>query len=407
MNYSKAVKKILLSMSLLFLSCLNLTHASTVTGLRLWMAPDNTRVVLDLNGKAQYKKFTLKNPNRLVIDIEEAKLLNDEIIKDVDWDDTEVARLRYSSNKKYLRFVFDLKKPINYKVFDLEPNNVISNYRIVLDIYSQDQNKSNQVVNLPVIIDKSASGTIRRFSKFNVVIDPGHGGDDPGSIGGSGTREKDVVLSISKYLKEYIDQDKDMRAILTRTGDYYIGLKQRTEKARDNQADLFVSIHADGFRDSRAKGASVFVLSERGASSELAKWIAEHENASDLVGGVSLDNKDPMLATVLLDLSQTASNHSSYRVANKVLKEISKVTYMHKPGVEKAGFVVLKSPDIPSILVETGFITNPVGERNLRSESYQRKIAHTIYTGIKTYFKTEPRPNRQDFDKVIMQAKND
>lgn len=384
----------------------NFLYAANITGLRLWVAPDHTRVVFDLDEKIDYKNFTLANPNRLVIDIDNAKLINSKVIKDLNWTETQVKDLRYSTRKKYLRVVFDLKKSINYKLFTLEPNSLIKHNRLVLDIYDKKEKVAETKSNLPIAISTEIKEH-NKYRKFNIIVDAGHGGDDPGAIGPRGTREKDVVLKVAQYLSQYIDNDKSMRAYLTRTGDYYIGLRDRTSKARDSQADLFVSIHADGFHDHRARGASVFVLSERGASSELAKWIADHENASDLVGGVSLDNKDPMLASVLLDLSQTASNQSSYRVASNILDEMAKVTYMHKTRVEKAGFVVLKSPDIPSILVETGFISNPQGEKKLRTNAYQRKLAYSIYKGIKKYFETEPRPVRTNFDDAIIQAKND
>lgn len=381
-----------------FISCVCVaSYAASMNGIRLWIAPDNTRVVLDLDQEVEYRNFLLDSPHRLVIDIYDTSLINKKIIKDVNLDNTDIAQLRYSNKEKYLRLVFDLKQKIDYKVFTLKPNEIISNHRIVLDLMNNGDKKVATL--LPQITSVS-----KQYRKFNVIIDPGHGGEDPGSIGRRGTREKDVVLQISKYLKQYIDEDNDMQAILTRDGDYYIGLYERTQKARHNQADLFVSVHADGFRDPRAKGASVFTLSERGASSELAKWIADKENASDLIGGVSLDNKDTMLATVLLDLSQTASNQASNQVANNILNEISKVTYLHKSQVEKARFVVLKSPDIPSLLIETGFITNPNGESSLRSSTYQREVAQAIYKGIKLYLKTQPRPL---FDNVILEAKND
>lgn len=373
-------------------------YAATIDSIRLWKSPDNTRIVFDMDEAVIYKSFILENPYRLVIDFDASQFKTKNLVKDIKWQHTDVVNLRHSTNKNKLRIVLDLKDSINYKIFDLVPNSQIEAHRVVLDIESKAK-KIQQIEDLP----KMTKIVSPKTRLFNVIIDPGHGGEDPGAIGSSGTKEKDIVLEVSKYLKYYIDQDKDMRAFLTRDSDYYIGLTERTEKARGNQADLFVSIHADGFKDWRPRGASVYVLSERGASSELAKWIADHENKSDLVGGVKIDDKDTMLATVLLDLSQTASNRSSNKVANSILDELSKVSYLHKTNVEQAGFRVLKSPDIPSVLVETGFISNPKGERMLRTSSYQRKLAYSIYKGIKSYFKTQPRPA---FDDVIMQAKN-
>ncbi len=398
------IKRIIIFLIFIYSATTSVSYASSLNSVRLWIAPDVTRVVLDLDQDVDYKNFILDSPDRLVIDIKDAELIDKKIIQNVNTENTDIVQIRYSRKNQYLRLVFDLKHKIDYKIFTLKANELISSYRIVLDITNKENKKA--AAQLPKItnINPIPSKVTKKFRKFNIVIDPGHGGEDPGSVGRNGTREKDVVLQISKYLKQYIDEDNDMQGILTRDSDYYIGLYARTEKARRHQADLFISVHADGFRDQRAKGASVFTLSERGASSELAKWIADKENASDLVGGVSLDNKDKMLATVLLDLSQTASNQASNHVANNILNELSKVTYLHKSQVEKARFVVLKSPDIPSLLVETGFITNPNGESNLRSSNYQREIARAIYKGVKLYLKTQPRPL---FDDVILQAKND
>ena len=380
-------------------------YAASVNGIRVWRSPENTRVVFDLDSAVKFDHFLLDSPERLVIDIEKSSLKNKALLKNLKWNNTDIAQLRYSTgkNKSQLRIVLDLNNKISYKIFSLAPNGILYGHRLVLDISNKTEKQNLTNVRLKLTTANTPKNATPH-KVFTVIIDPGHGGEDPGALGPLGTKEKDVVLQISTYLKQYIDQDKNMRAVLTRNNDYYIGLRERTEKARYNQADLFVSVHADGFKDYRAKGASVFVLSERGATSELAKWIADRENASDLVGGVSLDNKDAMLATVLLDLSQTASNRLSYQAANTVLQEMSKVSDLHKSHVEKAGFVVLKSPDIPSILIETGFISNPRGEQNLRTSAYQRKLAYAIYKGLKRYIQTQPRPN---FDDVIMQANND
>jgi len=225
-----------------------------------------------------------------------------------------------------------------------------------------------------------------------VAIDAGHGGEDPGATGRRGTREKDIVLQIARKLRELINKKPGMKAVMIRNGDYYISLRGRTKKARKANADIFISIHADAFKNTKAHGSSVFILSSRGASSEAAKWLAKKENQADLVGGVSLDDKDDMLAKLLLDLSQTATIEASNSVASRVMKGLKKVGKTHKNSVERAGFAVLKSPDIPSLLVETGFISNPKEEKLLKSAAYQKKMAQAILNGVDGYFKRYPLP---------------
>jgi len=225
-----------------------------------------------------------------------------------------------------------------------------------------------------------------------VAIDAGHGGEDPGAIGRRGTKEKKIVLAIARNLAKLVNKQPGMKAVMIRNGDYYISLRGRTKKARRANADVFISIHADAFRNSKARGSSVFILSKRGASSETARWLADKENSADLAGGVSLDDKDDLLAKVLLDLSQTASIEGSDSVAKRVLKGLKKIGKPHKNGVERAGFAVLKSPDIPSVLVETGFISNPYEESQLRKSSYRKKVAKAIFVGINDYFKRYPIP---------------
>jgi len=225
-----------------------------------------------------------------------------------------------------------------------------------------------------------------------VAIDAGHGGEDPGAIGKRGTREKNIVMSISRKLEKLVNKQAGMKAVMIRNGDYYVSLRNRTKKARKANADVFVSIHADAFRNNKARGSSVFILSKRGASSETARWLAAKENSSDLAGGVSLDDKDDLLAKVLLDLSQTATIEGSSSVADRVLKGLKNIGKTHKKQVERAGFVVLKSPDIPSILVETGFISNHAEEKKLRTSKYQKKLAKAIFTGVNAYFKRYPIP---------------
>jgi len=226
-----------------------------------------------------------------------------------------------------------------------------------------------------------------------VAIDAGHGGEDPGAIGPRGTQEKKIVLSIAQKLAELVEDEPGMEPVMIRTGDYYVGLRQRIAIARERQADLFVSIHADAFHSPQANGASVYTLSQSGASSEAARWLAEQENRSDLIGGVSLDDKDDMLASVLLDLSQTASTQASLTMGSTVLKQLGGITRLHAKRVQNAGFAVLKSPDIPSILVETGFISNPENEKSLRQGTYQEKIARAIFNGIKEYMRSSNQYN--------------
>ncbi len=237
-----------------------------------------------------------------------------------------------------------------------------------------------------------ASDAVVKSRPFIVAIDPGHGGQDPGAIGSRGTREKDIALTIAKKLQHLVNQQAGMKGVLIRDGDYYVHLRERTRLARKHGADLFISIHADSYKNSSAHGASVFVLSKRGASSEAARWLAAHENQADLIGGVSLNDKDSVLASVLLDLSQTASNSASIDLGEAVLRELDKIVPLHKRKVESAGFMVLKSPDIPSILVETGFISNRKGEENLKRDEYQWKLARAIMQGVLHYTDRRPPP---------------
>ena len=276
-----------------------------------------------------------------------------------------------------LRVVFDLKKNIEMRSFLLQPNRQYG-HRLVIDLY--DQNNQKEVSQVITQADN------KRSKDVVIAIDAGHGGEDPGAMGPRGVREKDVTLQIAKNLANLINQEYGMKAVLIREGDYFLRLRSRIEKAREHKADLFVSIHADAFTDPRVKGSSVYILSNIGASSEAARWLAERENASDLVGGVSLDDKDNVLASVLLDLSQTASLEASIGVADRVLAGLKKLGKTHKKDVQSAGFAVLKSPDIPSILVETAYISNPEEEKKLKDAHYQTKLAKALLSGLKGYF---------------------
>ncbi len=262
--------------------------------------------------------------------------------------------------------------------FLLQPNSQYG-HRLVVDLYDE----NNQKGALQVITQADN----KRSKDVVIAIDAGHGGDDPGATGPNGLREKDVTLKIARNLANLINQEYGMKAVLIREGDYFLSLRKRIGKARRHKADLFVSIHADAFKDPRVRGSSVFILSNRGASSEAAKWLAERENAADLIGGVSLDDKDDVLASVLLDLSQTASLEASIGVADRVLGGLKKLGKTHKKHVQSAGFAVLKSPDIPSILVEMAYISNPEEERKLKGKTYQTKLAKAMLNGLKGYFR--------------------
>jgi N-acetylmuramoyl-L-alanine amidase len=374
-----------------------------VNSVRLWRAPDNTRLVFDLSGPVQHSVFTLTAPDRLVIDINGASLgapLN------VSTANTPITAMRSAQRTPTdLRVVIDLKKTVTPKSFTLAPNAQYGN-RLVVDLFDNPADAAPipaptnvatvapvpvTPVDPPVKLPPAPAGK----RDIIVVIDAGHGGEDPGASGSRGQREKDVVLSIARELQRQVNGMKGFRAELTRTGDYFIPLRGRTEIARKKGADLFVSIHADAAPSTAAFGASVFALSDRGATSETARWLADSENRSDLIGGagnVSLDDKDRMLAGVLLDLSMTASLTSSLNVGQKVLSNIGRVTPLHKQRVEQAGFMVLKSPDIPSILVETGFISNANEASKLAASSHQQALARSISSGVRQFFQQNPPP---------------
>lgn len=374
-----------------------------VKSMRLWRAPDNTRLVFDLSGPVEHSVFTLTAPDRLVIDINGAAL--DAPLK-VSTANTPITSVRTAQRTPTdLRVVVDLKKPLTPKSFTLAPNQQYGN-RLVVDLYDQPSDAEPPappptIATTPAVPVTPAKPEIKLAPVPNgkrdiiIAIDAGHGGEDPGASGSKGEHEKDVVLEIAKELQRQINQEKGFRAELTRTGDYFIPLRQRTEIARKKGADLFISIHADAAPSTAAYGASVFALSERGATSETARWLADSENRSDLIGGagnVSLDDKDRMLAGVLLDLSMTASLSSSLNVGQKVLSNIGRVTTLHKNRVEQAAFMVLKSPDIPSILVETGFISNAGESSKLRSSAHQQALARSIRAGVRQFFEQNPPP---------------
>lgn len=376
-------------LQLVMLLCLAGTAQAqtSVNSARLWPAPDHTRLVLDLGGNVDHSIFALDNPSRLVIDIQDTRLKTS--LDRLDLSGSPIRRIRSAPrNGNDLRVVLDLRKSVQPRSFQLEPNDEYG-YRLVVDLLNE--NATNGAEPSKPVLSENSSGK----RDIIVMIDAGHGGEDPGASGPHGTHEKDVVLPLARKLAAIVSAQPGFTARLTRDGDYYIGLRQRTLLARKQNADLFVSVHADAFRSPQPSGASVFALSQRGATSETARWLARNENRSDLiggVGGVSLGDKNDVLAGVLLDLSMTASINASVGVGDHVLRNLGRVANLHKSGVEQAAFVVLKSPDIPSILVEAGFISNPREERNLQSASYQGKLAHAIWNGISSYFNETPPP---------------
>ncbi len=352
-------------------------HAVQVRDLRLWAGPDSTRLVLDLTGRAQHSLLVLKNPDRVVLDVPGAEMAAG--AHTLPQAAGAVKQLRLARRPSgELRIVLDLSRPIQAKSFLAEPNDRYG-YRLVIDLAGVAAAAPVRVEHAP----KDARNLI-------IAIDAGHGGEDPGAIGKHGTREKDVVLAIAKELAARVNAEPGMRAILTRDGDYFVALRDRMRRARAQQADLFVSIHADSIRDRRIDGSSVYILSQRGASDEASRWLAERENASDLIGGVSLDDKDDVLASVLLDLSQSASLSASQVAAAQVLRQLNQVGEVRKHEVQHARFMVLKSPDIPSMLVETAYISNPNEEQRLRGKAHQARLAAAIHQGVRDYFYANP-----------------
>ncbi len=355
--------------------------ATDIESVRLWRAPDKTRLVLDLSSRVEHNLFALQNPNRLVIDISDAHIKTE--FTDLDFTNTPIAGIRVAvRNKTDVRVVLDLNNTVSPKSFPLPANEQYGN-RLVIDLFD----KKNVVSRtLDEVVEK-------KDRRIVIAIDAGHGGEDPGALGPRRVREKIVVLQIAKKVKALLDGNPNFQGELVRSGDYYLAHRRRTQIARDKQADLFISIHADAFTDPSAHGASVYALSTKGATSEAARYLADKENRADLIGGatsLSLDGRDELLAGVLLDLSMTATLSTSLEAGAYVLKNMGGVARLHKKKVEQAGFLVLKSPDIPSLLIETGFISNPSEARKLSSSSYQNKMARAIFQGIEQYFSDNP-----------------
>ena len=356
--------------------------AADISGFRVWTDPDKTRAVLDLSSHTEYQIFTLQNPHRVVIDLHDSSLQGS-----LDFESEHagvINSVRHGQPRKdTLRVVFDLARDARIKSFLLDPTGQYS-HRLVVDLFSEGKLQRNAPMQI---------SDLQKLDRDVVIaIDAGHGGEDPGAIGQGRSREKDVVLAISRKLKAEIDARPGMQGVLIRDGDYYVPHRDRFEKARRHRADLFVSIHADAFRNRNVSGGSVFVLNRRGASSEFARRIAANENNSDLVGGVTLSDKDEMLASVLLDLSQSATMEASDAVARSIFRSMDSIGKMHKKHVESANFLVLKSPDVPSVLVETAFISNPNEEKKLRDPAHQGLLARAIADGVQDYFYLSPPP---------------
>lgn len=363
-----------------FLACLASTalYAVDIKDVRLWRAPDHTRVVLDLTGPVDHKIITLTNPHRIVIDISNAVLKSD--LSRVDLQNSPIVSLRSGVKDKHtIRLVLDVKRAVKPRSFMLKAQGELDD-RLVIDLYDKQAVK-------PAIktVDHS-----RKRRDIIIAIDAGHGGEDPGATGPGRLREKHVVLAIAKQLQQLFKQQRGYKPVMIRSGDYYVGLSQRREKARSAQADLLVSIHADAFRDHRAHGSSVYALSNRGASSATAKFLASAANSSDLVGGVSLSDKDDMLAGVLMDLSINHSMDASKQVGRRVLASMDGISRLHSKKVELANFAVLRSPDLPSILVETGFISNPGEAKKLKTSYYQKQMAKSMFDGVTAHFASSP-----------------
>lgn len=378
---------------------------SAVVAVRVWPAKAYTRITLEANAPLQFKHFTVPDPERLVVDLEGAdwgeELSN--IAGRIGTEDPYVKQLRAGRFKPgTVRVVLDLKTEVRPQVFALEPFGEYQ-HRLVIDLYPaksedpllallQDGKAPPQPASKPQKVEngRGEAEELKVDRLVTIAIDPGHGGEDPGAVGKGGTYEKTVTLAIGKKLKSLIDKEPNMRAVLTRDDDYFVPLGQRVVKARKVNADLFMSIHADAFVRPDANGSSVFALSEGSATSTAAKWLAKTQNESDLIGGVRLDVKDPHLAKTLLDLTQTATINDSLKLGKAMLTAIGEINRLHKPHVEQAGFAVLKAPDIPSVLVETAFISNPEEEKKLADDAYQTKMAESLLAGIKRYLSKNP-----------------
>ena len=419
------LKNIAKASAFLFLGPSQLAFGAKLLAVRMWPAEDYTRVTLESDEILKVSHQLLTNPHRLVVDVEGLELTNTlkELVAKVKSNDPYVSQVRVGQfQPRVVRLVFDLKESIQPQLFSLEPVGSYQN-RLVFDLYPtvandplmelvRSSSKKSAALDLEDPIgaiarkealkqdkqdksnkDDSAHKSDSKSSYkrlLTIAIDPGHGGEDPGAIGKRGSREKDIVLAIARKLKDKIEQEPDMRSYLTRDGDYFVPLHTRVNKARRVQADLFVSVHADAFVQPHAKGASVFALSQQGATSTAARWLANKENNADLIGGLNIKSQDKQVAQLLLDMSTTAQIKDSLKLGDAVLKQIGGFAKLHKKHVEQASFAVLKAPDVPSILIETAFISNPEEEARLNDLEYQEQIASAILKGIRSYFAKNP-----------------
>lgn len=382
---------------LLTVSRIGFAAASQVVAVRVWPSSTYTRVTIEASSEIRYKHFSLANPNRLVVDLEGVQLTGvlQELSKQIQSADPFIRMARAGQfNNDTVRLVLDLRNEVKPQIFSLKPVGEYQ-HRLVLDLYPADAQQDDPLLALLEDYNKGQlDNSAPRGSKdksgpgrtVTIVIDPGHGGEDPGAIGPSGIREKDVVLKISRQLKKLIDGEKNMRAVLTRDEDVFLPLGVRVAKARRMNADLFISVHADAVDNRTARGSSVFALSENGATSTMARFLAKTQNDADMVGGVKIGGKDKYLAHTLLDLTQTATINDSLKLGKSVLGRLSSLNKLHKDKVEQAGFAVLKAPDIPSILVETAFISHPEEEQKLIDPDFQQQMADAILAGVRSYF---------------------
>ncbi|MFT5720401.1 MAG: N-acetylmuramoyl-L-alanine amidase [Motiliproteus sp.] len=377
----------LLQAVLLLQAMMAVGWAASIEQVRIWPAPDHTRLVFDLSDSVSHSLFTLSNPERIVIDIKGSQVKA--VLADLDLSKTPIKAIRSGKRADGVRIVLDLQRRTQPRSFDLLPNDKYG-HRLVVDLVDTKPKPA------PAKAAPSMEGVPLGNRNIIIAIDAGHGGEDPGAIGPEGVKEKVVVLAIAKKLARLLEQEPGFKPVLIRDGDYYVGLRDRTRKARKGEADLFVSIHADAFKNHRARGASVWTLSSRGASSEMGRWLAGRENSVDLIGGVGTLSKDSgnvLLEGVLLDMSMNSSISHSREAGGYIQAQMSSVAHMHKKTVQYAGFMVLKSPDIPSILIETGFISNPREARLLQDSGHQHKLAQSIFNGIKTHFSRKPPPS--------------
>lgn len=365
-------------------------QATEVQSVRIWPSPNQTRLVLDLDQGVEFSYFVLTQPDRLVVDLPATQIKADFAAVPLEY--SGIAAIRHGPREQGVRLVLDLQQAMPARVFALPPNEQ-HQHRLVIDLERQQASVLDAPVPTVAVNAVSPVGTERTVNTQGqrdliIVIDPGHGGEDPGAIGPRGTREKDIVLSVANHLFRLLDAEPGYRPVMVRSNDYFVSLADRRNRARREQGDVFISVHADAFHNAQANGASVYALSDRGATSTTAAYLAEQENRADIIGGVggiSLEGKDEILREVLVDLSMNANRGESLRLGDDVLRYLGRVARLHKDTVEQANFSVLRSPDVPSILIEVGFISNPAEEQRLRDDAYRRQLAGAVFAGVKEF----------------------